>query len=62
VGSRKSIKWTAESLNTVRNLPTTALWEGKLFVFDDRMQMGFSDKSKDIADCENCGKKNLAPD
>ncbi len=33
------------------------LWEGKLFVFDDRMQMGFSDKSRDIANCENCGKK-----
>jgi UPF0176 protein len=33
------------------------LWEGKLFVFDDRMKMGFSDKSKDIADCEKCGKK-----
>ncbi len=33
------------------------LWEGKLFVFDDRMQMGFSDKSKDIATCETCGKK-----
>lgn len=33
------------------------LWEGKLFVFDDRMQMGFSDKAKDIADCESCGKK-----
>lgn len=33
------------------------LWEGKLFVFDDRMKMGFSDKSKDIADCESCGKK-----
>jgi len=33
------------------------LWEGKLFVFDDRMQIGFSDKAKDIADCENCGKK-----
>lgn len=33
------------------------LWEGKLFVFDDRMQMGFSDKSKDIATCEKCGKK-----
>lgn len=32
------------------------LWEGKLFVFDDRMKMGFSDKSKDIAQCENCGK------
>lgn len=31
------------------------LWEGKLFVFDDRMQMGFSDKSKDIAVCEKCG-------
>jgi len=33
------------------------LWEGKLFVFDDRMQMGFSDKAKDIAECEDCGKK-----
>jgi UPF0176 protein len=33
------------------------LWEGKLFVFDDRMQIGFSDKAKDIATCENCGKK-----
>lgn len=33
------------------------LWEGKLFVFDDRMQMGFSDKAKDIATCESCGKK-----
>lgn len=31
------------------------LWEGKLFVFDDRMQMGFSDKAKDIANCEECG-------
>jgi UPF0176 protein len=33
------------------------LWEGKLFVFDDRMQIGFSDKAKDIAECENCGQK-----
>ncbi len=33
------------------------LWEGKLFVFDDRMKMGFSDDAKDIAECENCGKK-----
>jgi len=33
------------------------LWEGKLFVFDDRMKMGFSDKAKDIATCEKCGKK-----
>lgn len=32
-------------------------WEGKLFVFDDRMQMGFSDKAKDIASCEKCGAK-----
>lgn len=31
-------------------------WEGKLFVFDDRMQMGFSDKAKDIASCERCGQ------
>jgi UPF0176 protein len=33
------------------------LWEGKLFVFDDRMQMGFSDNAKDIAECEKCGNK-----
>lgn len=33
------------------------LWEGKLFVFDNRMQIGFSDKAKDIAECEACGKK-----
>lgn len=33
------------------------LWEGKLFVFDDRMKMGFSDKSKDIASCDLCGTK-----
>lgn len=32
-------------------------WEGKLFVFDNRMQMGFSDKAQDIAECENCGTK-----
>lgn len=32
-------------------------WEGKLFVFDDRMQIGFTDKAKDIAKCEKCGKK-----
>lgn len=32
------------------------LWEGKLFVFDDRMKMGFSDKAKDIGICESCGK------
>lgn len=32
-------------------------WEGKLFVFDDRMQMGFSDKAEDIAECEQCGAK-----
>ena len=33
------------------------LWEGKLFVFDDRMKVGFSDKAKDIAECETCGAK-----
>ncbi len=33
------------------------LWEGKLFVFDDRMKVGFSDKAKDIASCEQCGIK-----
>jgi UPF0176 protein len=33
------------------------LWEGKLFVFDDRMKVGFSDHAKDIADCDTCGVK-----
>jgi UPF0176 protein len=33
------------------------LWKGKLFVFDDRMQIGFSSESEDIADCEYCGAK-----
>lgn len=32
-------------------------WRGKLFVFDDRMSMGFSDLAEDIASCEQCGKK-----
>lgn len=32
-------------------------WEGKLFVFDKRMKLGFSKDSKDIATCEKCGKK-----
>lgn len=32
-------------------------WQGKLFVFDDRMQIGFSDKAEDIAECEQCGAK-----
>lgn len=32
-------------------------WEGKLFVFDDRMQVGFSDQARDIATCEQCGAK-----
>lgn len=31
-------------------------WEGKLFVFDNRMQIGFSGNAKDIAVCEQCGK------
>lgn len=30
-------------------------WEGKLYVFDDRMTLGFSDDSKDIGICTHCG-------
>lgn len=33
------------------------LWEGKLFVFDDRMKMGFSEDAQDIANCDMCGVK-----
>lgn len=31
------------------------LWEGKLYVFDKRMQVAFSEKSKDIGRCVHCG-------
>lgn len=33
------------------------LWEGKLYVFDNRMVTGFSDKAKDIGQCVHCGNK-----
>lgn len=29
-------------------------WEGKCFVFDDRMNVAFSDEAKDIGDCAYC--------
>lgn len=32
-------------------------WEGKCYVFDKRMKIGFSDKSKDIGMCVHCGAK-----
>lgn len=30
------------------------LWEGSLYVFDDRMNVKFSDKAKDIGECTHC--------
>lgn len=33
------------------------LWEGALYIFDDRMSHRFSDKSKDIGKCVHCGGK-----
>ncbi len=33
------------------------LREGKLYVFDKRMNVAFSDKSKDIGECSHCGGK-----
>jgi len=33
------------------------LWEGSLYVFDDRMGLKFSDKAKDIGVCIHCGDK-----
>lgn len=30
------------------------LWDGKLFVFDDRMSVAFSDAAKDIGQCRHC--------
>jgi len=31
------------------------LWEGSLYIFDDRMGLKFSDKAKDIGACIHCG-------
>lgn len=33
------------------------LWEGSLYVFDDRVTTKFSDKAVDIGDCLHCGAK-----
>lgn len=33
------------------------LWEGSLYVFDNRMGMKFSDKAKDIGECIHCAAK-----
>lgn len=33
------------------------LWEGSLYVFDDRMSLKFSDKATDIGLCIHCGSK-----
>lgn len=33
------------------------LWEGSLYIFDDRMNHRFSDKSKDIGECVHCKDK-----
>lgn len=32
-------------------------WEGKMYVFDKRMKVTFSDKSKDIGQCVHCESK-----
>jgi UPF0176 protein len=33
------------------------LWEGSLYVFDDRLTTKFSDKAKDIGECVHCAAK-----
>jgi UPF0176 protein len=33
------------------------LWEGKLYVFDKRISVAFSEKSKDIGSCSHCQAK-----
>lgn len=30
------------------------LWEGKMYIFDRRMKLAFSDKAKDIGECTHC--------
>ncbi|MEO0060526.1 MAG: hypothetical protein RL343_144, partial [Actinomycetota bacterium] len=33
----------------------SGLWEGSLYIFDDRMVQDFSDETKVIGECEGCG-------
>jgi UPF0176 protein len=33
------------------------LWEGSLFTFDDRLTMDFSDHTKLLGNCAECGEK-----
>ncbi|HET6924556.1 MAG TPA: rhodanese-related sulfurtransferase [Candidatus Saccharimonadales bacterium] len=33
------------------------LWEGSLYVFDERMNLKFSDKAEDIGECIHCASK-----
>ncbi|MEY4648194.1 MAG: hypothetical protein RL009_610 [Actinomycetota bacterium] len=33
-----------------------SLWEGSLYVFDDRLNIDFTDKAKTIGECETCGE------
>ena len=33
------------------------LWEGKMYVFDKRMKVAFSDKSQELGDCIRCSAK-----
>jgi UPF0176 protein len=37
------------------NFKDEGLWEGKMYVFDKRMNVAFSEKSKDIGVCDHCG-------
>ena len=32
-----------------------SLWEGSLYVFDDRLNINFTDEAKTIGECEHCG-------
>ena len=34
------------------------LWEGSLYVFDERMALNFSDTPKVIGTCENCAPRS----
>jgi UPF0176 protein len=35
-------------------------WEGKCFVFDNRLNIAFSDEAKDIGSCIHCGERTSA--
>ena len=53
---RERAQQAAEQQRWIENTRNSddGLWDGSLYVFDDRMAMDFSSKAKTIGECESC--------